>query len=183
VNDFENVSSLAYPRGGLMADGARAAIGLLLTAPPLLFVDMLWPIALVFAALAIVFACFGARTLCRALSRYALNETALAASGCHRGEIRWDALTALRLRHFRPRRKPADGWIEMRLAAGRQKMLIESKLDGFDAIARAAVVAARKRGLTLDTRSEDALVSLGLTDGLKTAAGRWEWAAIENPKA
>lgn len=174
------MNSLTYPRAGLLADGARAGVGLLLTAPPLVFVDLLWPIALVFAALAFTFFWFGARTLCRALSRYTLSEDALTASGCHRAEIIWKELSALHLRHFRPRRKPAEGWIEMRLAAGGQKLMLESRVEGFDEIARAAVAAARARSLAFDARTEDALISLGITDNLKTAAGKWDWTTLRN---
>lgn len=177
------MKDLTYPRAGLIADGARAAIGLLLTAPPLFFIEMLWPIALVFATVALIFAWFGARTLCRALSRYSLDDEALTAQGCQRARVAWQELSALKLRHFRPRRKPNEGWIEMRLAAGGQRLMIESRLDGFDAIARRAVAAARARALPLDRRSEDALISLGLTEGLASADGRWDWHSVKDRKA
>lgn len=172
---------LHYPRKALAADAARAGIGLVLTVPPLLFIDMLVPVAAIFAALALTFAWFGARTLCRARSTYRLTPEGVSAEGCHRASVSWRELSGFRLRHFRPRRNPAEGWIEMRLRAGAQSVMIESRLEGFDEIAAAAAAAARARDLPFDARTEDALVSLGLTQGLKAAGTRWDWRSVKDP--
>jgi hypothetical protein len=168
---------LRYPRRFVWADAARSAAGLILSLPPLIAIDMARPVAFAFAVIAALFAAFGLRTLCRAARAYRLSAEGIAAEGCGRARIVWSALTALRLRRFQPRRGGA-GWIELRLAAGPVRMKIDSELEGFDDIARAALAAARARALPLDPRSEDALVTLGLTEGLRAAPGRWDWGTI-----
>ena len=70
----------------------------------------------------------------------------------------------------------------MRLRAGGQTLLIESRLDGFEEIARIAVTTARARGLAFDARTEDAMISLGLTQGLTSSPGRWDWPSVGNPR-
>ena len=66
----------------------------------------------------------------------------------------------MRLAWFSVRRGGSKGWMELSLGAGRARVRIDSRLDGFHEVAQRAAAAARERGLDLDTVTSANLASL-----------------------
>ncbi len=150
-----------YPPGRLASDFGRTAFGLAVSLGPLLAVD-LPPIATaIFAALAVLFGAYGFQAWRRLQSRYELSEDAIEAapSGV---KVAWRDLSRVSLAYFSVRRDRRDGWMELRLEAGASKLRVDSRLDGFDEIARRSAVAARGKALALDASTVQNFESLGV---------------------
>lgn len=147
----------------MLADYARAALGLALTAPPLLLVAMLPVVRLVFALLAALFAVFAAATLTRQLATVSLDETGVAVDYPWRRRIEWRALDRLRLRWYAARRDRSSGFMQLVLRGGGRRIAVDSRIDGFEAIVAAAARAAQQRGLVLGEASLANLAGLGVS--------------------
>ena len=87
----------------------------------------------------------GLRAGRRQVARYALSATGFARGG---QGLTWGEITGVRLRHFSTRRAaPGSGLMELRRAGPGVRITVDSELDGFLAVARAAHGAARTKGL------------------------------------
>jgi hypothetical protein len=151
-----------YPRSALVADYARAVLGLGLTLPPLLLVPMTSAVAVIFAALAVLFAVFAASTLARQLGPLELDAGGIAVAGFRSRRIDWAALQRLKLRWFAPRRDRQAGYMQLVLKGSGRRIALDSRIDDFAAIAAAAAEAAAARGLALDDSTIANLAALGI---------------------
>jgi len=94
------------------------------------------------------------------VARYSLSATGL---GRGRHGLAWGDLAGVRLRHYSTRRAaPGSGWMELRLAGPGIRITVDSELDNFLAVARAAHGAARAKGLRFDAATEANFRALGL---------------------
>ena len=152
-----------YPRKALTGDWARAGFGFALTGGPTLAVPpdsaALW----VLLPLATLFAAFGLRTLRRQLARVELDERALSLSDGRRATLEWTQLRTLKVDYFSTRSDRTGGWMQMTLrgAAG-PSIRIDSALDEFLAVARAAAGAARAQGRARSDATRANLGHLGI---------------------
>lgn len=163
-----------YRTAELVGDYGRGAAGLVLTALPLVAVPMHPAVAIAFAAAALLFAAFLARTAIRHHTVYRLDVAGLTAEGpLGTRRIAWDALTAFRLRYFSTRRDRKHGWMQLRLRAGARRLTLESALDDFAAVVAAAHEAALARDLAIDDATETNLLSLGTLTPKGGLAERW----------
>lgn len=154
-----------YPAPALLADYGRAGLGLALTLPPLLLAAMAPAVTAIFAVLAMLFAGFAANTLACQLGAIELDETGIAWTGPRRRRIAWDALRRVRLRWFGARRDRSGGFMQLVLAGGGRRIDIDSRIDGFEAIAAAVAHAAQRRRLPLGEATADNFAALGITLG------------------
>ena len=154
---------MRYPLAALYADYLRTALGLALTAGPLLLLDVADVIAALLGVLGVLFAWFGLRTVVRHLSRIELSGDAIALCGPGARRLAWDDLERMKLAYYAPRRSRDDGWMQLTLRgkAGRAIQL-DSTLAGFDRIIGQATRAARNRALCLDGATRANLAALGL---------------------
>ncbi len=151
-----------YPAGALAADYARAALGLVLTAPPLALVAMNPVLTGVFAALVALFAVFAAGTLLRQLGPVELDESGIAVAGPWPRRLDWTALERMSLRWFAARRDKRGGFMQLVLRGKGRRLALDSRIDGFEAIAAAAATAAQQRGLALGETTLANLAALGI---------------------
>jgi len=156
------VSRHRYPTAALAGDYARAGVGLALTAPPLFLLQLNAVIATLFAALAALFAVFAGRTALRQRGTIEMDETAISRAGPLPVRLAWDALDELKLGYYATRRDGSGGWMQLALAAERQRLRLDSRVDGFAAIVTRAAEAARRRQLTLSAATVNNLASLGI---------------------
>ena len=153
----------------LYADYLRAGFGLVLTAGPLLVLDVADVVALLLGALALLFAWFGARTALRHLSRVELSKYGVALRGPVARRVPWADLDRMKLAYYAPRRSRDQGWLQLTLHAGDGAAIrLDSTLTGFDQVLAQASRAARAKALPLDAATHANLVALGLepTDAL-----------------
>jgi hypothetical protein len=151
-----------YPTAALVGDYARAGAGLALTVPPLVLLELNPAVATIFTALVVLFAVFAGRTLLRQRAVIEMDETAIHSSGPLAVRLEWAALDELKLAYYATRRDGSAGWMQLALRAGRQRLRLDSRIDGFAAIATHAAEAARRRHLVLNTATANNLASLGI---------------------
>jgi hypothetical protein len=165
------VSAHAYPTAVVVADAARAGAGLLLSAgalavshgPP-------WLMA-VLAMIAGVFILNGLATARRALSAVDVEDDSIAVRGPWPARLRWDELHRLRLAHYSTRRDGSSGWMQLTLAGRGRRLVVDSRIGGFDLLARRAVAAAGRGRVSLDEATIANLRALGI-DADGPAPGR-----------
>ncbi len=149
-----------YPPRALVRDYLLAGAGLAIAGAPFIFARP-GPTAMV--VLGIIGGLAGAlalRTASRQVARYTLSATGLGRGG---HGLAWGDLAGVRLRHFSTRRaEPGSGWMELRLAGPGTRITVDSELDGFLEVARAAHGAAVAKGLTFDPATEANFRALGL---------------------
>lgn len=150
-----------YARGPILADYARAAAGLALTAGPLLALDTAPWAAAGLGAGALVFALFALRTAQRHAARVSVDEEGVRVQGPFGGALRWADLRSVRLSYYSTRRDRRDGWMHMTLK-GRGTVRLESSLDGFDLIAGRAAEVAREKRLPLTDATVRNFAALGI---------------------
>jgi len=162
---------LRYSWRSLLPDYAGGGIGLALSLGPLALVHPAAPVAWVLAAVAALFLVYLVRTLCRQLTHIELDEDGIRVGGPAAGllgaAIRWEDLRSLRLNYFSTRRDPEGrtmdgGWMQLRLRDARHTIRIDSELEGFERVARAAALEAARRGADLDHASRANLAVLGV---------------------
>lgn len=152
----------SYPFSRMIGDYLRASSGLLLTAGPALSLRPLPAVSLVvLSALAVLFAGFALQT--RRRQRATLQTDGNGIAQAPRGlRLRWDALTDVRLAYYSTRRDAEGGWLRLTLWAGRQRIVVDSRLEGFPHVLRRAAGAAVRNDLHLEPATRYNLTALGL---------------------
>ena len=153
----------SYPIGALAGDYARAAAGLVLAIPPLVLLQLNPVVAAIFALLAALFAVFAWRTLLRQLGPIEMDEAEIRRTGLFPVCLGWDSLNDVKLGYYATRREGSSGWMQLALRAQRGSLLLDSRIEGFAAIAARAVAAARRRHLALSAATLNNLTALGIT--------------------
>ncbi|MGI9510773.1 MAG: hypothetical protein ACR2QJ_15645 [Geminicoccaceae bacterium] len=150
-----------YSVTSLLSDGFKAAFGFSVTVGPLLFLDVVWPLALILGAGGLVFLVFALRTAEHGLSSIELSNHEISRHGPLASRLVWRDLKGLKLARYAAPRHSSDGWYQLVLAGETGKFKVESTIDGFDIIVAAAVKAAKACELGLDPATGDNLQSLG----------------------
>jgi hypothetical protein len=160
------MSELRYPPRALMGDYVRAGLGVVLTLPPALAVPPGSPAQIVLGCLVALFGTFGARTLTRQSSRIALEGSRVTLSALRRTSLEWSRLRSVKLNYYSTRTDRGEGWMQLTLrgtggpAGGTVR--VDSTLDGFVEVARAAAEAARANRLPLTETTRVNFASLGI---------------------
>ena len=140
-----------------------------MTLGPLLLLELADVVVAPLAALGLVFAWFGMRTVLRHLSRVELSESAIALRGPVSRYLAWGDLELMKLAYYAPRRARDDGWLQLTLrGAGGRSIRLDSTLDRVRSGARRGEPAARAKDLPLDAATHANLAALGL----EAAGGR-----------
>lgn len=141
----------AYAAGGA---GAALSLGILALAEPA-------PAAgVVSAAAALLFSVYFVRTVCRQWTQFQLDDAGLCASGPLGGAIRWEDLRSLRLDYYSTRNDGEGGWMQLRLRDPQRTIRVDSELEGFAVLVRAAARGAARRGLAFDAATAANLEAL-----------------------
>lgn len=149
---------LTYPVSAMLGDYLRAAAGLVPSALILATVSVNSVSAVVIGGFAAIFGAFGIRTALRHGTRIEVGDAGVRAVGLRRVEIAWAELDQMKLAYYSTRRDRKSGWMQLRLGAGRARLALDSRLEGFDQVVRRASAAAASRDLEL---SEATIANLG----------------------
>ena len=150
-----------YPWRAMVPDYVRAAVGMVCTLAPLLFMEPSGVVRLVLIFLALIFTSFAAQAVLRHLTRIFVSEREIWALPLG-ARLRWDGLTRLKLAYFSVRRDGRDGWMELKVQSGGRSLRVDSRLDGFAEVVRLAAAAAREACLSLDSSTLSNLATLGV---------------------
>ncbi|MEM7251097.1 MAG: hypothetical protein AAF493_06730 [Pseudomonadota bacterium] len=143
-------------------DFVRAGVGLGVSGVPLLMLDLAWFVWGIFMAIFLLFAIFGVLTVQRARTTIALTDNDITIMPTGRTLV-WGELSELSLNFYATRGDHVDGWMQLALKSGTGRLKIDSRLEGFAAIATRARAAADANELTLSetTRANFATLASG----------------------
>ncbi len=158
----ENAARFAYPTSAMIGDYLRAAAGLTPTLFILATVSVGDVATAVLAGFTAIFGAFAIRTGLRHGTSIEMDDAALRASGLQRTVILWADLDRMKLAYYSTRRDRKSGWMQLQLGAGRARLSLDSRLDGFEQLARRAAHAAAERGLELSDATAANLQALGV---------------------
>jgi hypothetical protein len=157
------MSEHRYPADALLGDYARAGAGLLLAGAPLVLVPLNVYVEGALGALVALFACFGGLTALRHARRIEVGEEGIAARGPFPVQLTWEALDGVNLRYFATRRDGSKGWMELRLRCAGRRLLLDSRIDGFNDIAQRTARVAERRHLPLTPATAANFAALGIS--------------------
>jgi hypothetical protein len=159
---------LAYPGSAMLGDYLRAAAGLVPSGLILATVSVGSVAVVVLGGFAAIFGAFAVRTALRHGTRIEVGDSGVRAVGLRRVEIGWSELDRMKLAYYSTRRDRKSGWMQLKLGAGRARLALDSRLDGFDQVVRRASAAAASRDLEL---TEATVANLGAL-GIRSAENR-----------
>jgi hypothetical protein len=151
-----------YPAAAMLGDYLRAATGLVPTLLILASVEVDTVAGFVLGVFVAIFGVFGIRTALRHGTSLEISETGLRAVGLRRTAIPWAALDRMKLAYYSTRRDRKSGWMQLELGAGRSRLSLDSRLDGFDRLVRRAALAAAARDLELSEATVANLQAMGI---------------------
>lgn len=150
-----------YPAKAMMGDYIRAGFGLVLTGTPMLLSPAgsaaLWVLGPLFT----LFAVFGARTALRHHTVVETDEQRIVARGLLSQQLTWSALEEVKLNYYSTKRDRSQGWMQLVLIAGKDRVRLDSTLEGFPEVARRAYLTARAKGLELSEATVANFAALG----------------------
>jgi hypothetical protein len=158
----EDVARFSYPAAAMVGDYLRAAAGLGPTLLILATVSVGGVAAVVLGSFAAIFGAFAVRTALRHGTSLEVSDSGLRAVGLRPTMIAWADLDRMKLAFYSTRRDRKSGWMQLELGAGRARLSLDSRLDGFDRLLRHAAIAATERGLDLSEASLANLQALGI---------------------
>jgi hypothetical protein len=156
------MSQHRYQPKGVYSDYARAGVGVLIVATPLVAFDANPWVAGILLGLTVLFVLFGARTLVRHRTRIELTDSRLVCEAAGRAEILWDKLDRIKLAYYATKRDRTGGWMQLTVWGNGKKVTVDSDLQEFPAIVAAAMRAAQAKSLSFDPATEANLSHLGL---------------------
>jgi hypothetical protein len=156
------MSSHAYPTSALVGDYSRAALGLGLVVLPLATIRLESWTALLLVALAALFALFALRTATRHASHISIDEAGITVTGLHPTRVEWDQLDEMKLAYYATKRDGSSGWMQLSLKGRRRRVTVDSRIENFEAILRAAAAAARARGVKVNRATAANFAAFGL---------------------
>ena len=139
-----------YSTRSLLADYARAALGVAITAVPLIVSGGFGIVASIVLALMAVFVVYGLRTALRHLTRIEVSDIGIRALGPIGRAITWDEVGDVRLRYYSTRRDRQKGWLQLKIQGPGGSIGMDSQLDDFETVLNAVMRAASARGIASD---------------------------------
>ena len=171
---------LRYQRSALRGDYIRTGIGIAVCA---LGVALAWGatvVVAIFAVAGLFFLIFGLRTMVRHRTEIHLTDDgirrSIALGGTPEGgwvrALAWTDLRGLRLRYYSTRRDRSGGWMQLTLLGGQGRLSLDSTVEGFDRIVRAAAEAARNNDVALNSTTMTNMTALGVRLGPESTTWR-----------
>jgi len=164
--EMPNGSVHAYTASAMAGDYLRSAAGLVPSSLILATVPVSTVAAVVLGGFAVLFGVFGARTLLRHGTRIEMTMQGVRAVGPWPRAIAWADLDRLRLAYYSTRRDRNSGWMQLELGADRNRLRLDSRIEGFATVVQRAVNAAVARGVPLNEATAANLEALGIRPGL-----------------
>ena len=151
-----------YTLRALAPDYARAGIGLLLTAGPVLFVQPASAILYLLLGLAGLFLVFALRTVLRQIARIETDANGIRAVGPATRHIDWEDLRDVSVRYYSTRRDRSAGWMQLTVRGGGHRIIADSGITAFPALVAATLAAARRRGIDVSESTRANASTLGV---------------------
>jgi len=151
-----------YPASAMLGDYLRTAAGLVPAGVLLATVPVGDVAATVLGGFATIFAVFGLRTALRHGTRLEMTDDELRASGAVSRTIAWAEIDRVKLAYYSTRRDRKSGWMQLELGAGPARVSLDSRIAGFDRLARRAAEAAVLRRIALSDATLANMEAIGI---------------------
>lgn len=161
-DDDATVTRHGYPAMAMAGDYLRAAAGLVPCLVLLMSVSPLSVGGMVLGGLAVVFGAFAVRTVLRHGTRIEAGDDGVRSVGAWRRAISWHELDRMKLGYYSTRRDRRAGWMQLDLGAGKARIKLDSRIDGFDDLVRRVAIVAAERRLELSPATVSNLQALGI---------------------
>ena len=153
---------LKYPNSALIPDYARAAIGLFLTAGPIIAFEPLVWISVILGAAALIFLALAGQTILKQLSTVTITPDGIEISALGKRYIRWREIEGLKLKFFASKRKSKEGWMQLTLQSSSTRITLDTNLQDFSDIVEMAARAAVENRIDVDTTSRENFLAIGI---------------------
>ena len=160
--EMADASRHVYPTSAMIGDYLRAAAGLVPTGAVFATAPVGIVAATVLGGFAAIFAIFGLRTVLRHGTRLEMTDRELRAHGASRQSIAWADLDRMKLSYYSTRRDRKSGWMQLELGAGRARVRLDSRIEGFDRLVRRAAEVAASHHVELSDATLSNLEALGI---------------------
>lgn len=158
-----------YPSSAAPADCLRAGGGIALTALPLLVAQPATPVTAVLLCALAVFALDLLRILRQPPTTIRLTDDGVVTLGGRARRIRWSDLSRMTLAYYSTRRDGANGWLLLTLVGAEGRLVVDSRVDGFDRIVARSAAAARLHRLAIDETTRSNLDRMGVEGAIPSA--------------
>lgn len=156
------MSTHVYPKQAIWADYGRAGVGIAFTLGPVLFAEMLSALQVIFLAIGLLFAGYLLRTWQRASTTVEVDAGGVRLHGPLGAAIDWSDLSELALAYYSTRRDRNGGWMQLVMRDDRNKITIDSNLEGFDEVLRRCTEMARRNDVALSETTVENLQAAGI---------------------
>ncbi len=146
-----------YPKKSIMADYARAAVGVGVTGVPLILAELSGFFGLLVIGLWGLFAAYGVRTAIRHLTTIDVSEIGIRTLGPIARAVPWEELRDVQLRYYSTRRDRTEGWMQLKVRGAGARIGIDSALVGFDDVLEWVAEAAGRQGIELNEATQENL--------------------------
>ena len=150
-----------YPKDSLVKDYLRAAGGSILTVAPFFMVEMGPVIRTILGLVVMLFIGYGLSTWHRQRTTISISEDRILTHGLFSKNVVWSELEVLKLSYYSTQRDKREGWMQLVLSGGGQRLKLDSTLQGFDQIVGRAIREAEARHLQLSDTTVENLRALG----------------------
>ena len=162
----------------MVRDYAMSGIGLALSLPPIVMLDLPAVTFGILVLMSLCFAAYGLGVVRRRQTRIEIGEDGLSFSPPPR-RIAWSEITRFRLAYFSTRRDGVRGWMELKIEARTATLRVDSRLDRFQELVGRAWNAAARQGVEPDPTTRANLEALGVAVGEPGGAAGKPYAAGE----
>ena len=144
------MNACTYPASSVAADLLRAFAGAAVCLYPVAFLDLNPWFAGALVLVGALFGYFGLLTVARSRTRIVFDDEAVAVIAPRVRRIEWSRLDGIHLNYYRTGSRREQGWMQLTLRGGGQKIRVDSRLAGFRELVQRAHAAARKNGIQLN---------------------------------
>lgn len=153
--------SYRYPASTIVRDYLLGGVGLALFLLPLLAFDLPDVTAYICSLVSVLFIFHLGQTVIRHRTCIEMDDRVIRNRGNQRS-VAWSEMTTVALKYFSVRRDRDAGWLELRLGSEKQSIHLDSRIEGFNAIAEQAARVADQNRLALDNATVSNFDALGI---------------------
>lgn len=146
-----------YPLRSLLADYARAVLGVGVTLVPIIVSGEFGIVTWILLAVMAVFVVYGVRTALRQFTRIEVSEIGIRALGPFGRAITWDDMGGIALRYYSTRRDRQKGWLQLKVKGPGGSISLDSQIEDFETILKAAMREAEARDIAPDPTTQENL--------------------------
>ena len=154
-----------YSGKNLVGDYGRAITGIILSITPIIFVNLNLVVIVIFAALALLFLFFAARTLQRHATIIETTHVDITMHGPVKQHINWENVKTVNLSYFSTWHDRKKGWMQLKVTGNGGALKIDSNINGFDEIAAIVAQCVAHNSLSVNEVTIGNFEALGLTIG------------------